>query len=132
YVDGALDPQARDRVEVWMAGSPDALDLVIAARAAHADAPPAAPAGLLSRARGLVRVEAVADTGWRQTIADWFAGIARPSVWAATTAAMLLAAVVSFELGREATIDLAASQTLTVASAEDDGLGFDPSAGDLL
>jgi len=132
YVDGKLDPQARDRVEAWMAGSPDALDLVIAARAAHAGAPPAAPpAELLTRARGLVRPAAV-HIGAKRTIGDWFADMTRPGVWAATAAAMLFAAVISFELGREATVNLAATEVLSVASADDDGLGFDPSAGDLL
>jgi anti-sigma factor RsiW len=148
YVDGTLDPPARARVEAWMAGSSDALDLVLAARAAHADAPSgapmAAPAGLLTRAQGLVRPRAAADTGWQRGVADWFAGmappgiapssIARPGMWAATAAAMVFAAVVSFELGRETTVKLAATRadTLIVAAADDDGLGFDPSSGDLL
>ncbi len=134
YVDGTLDPRARDRVETWLAGSSDALDLVVAARAAHAGAPPAAPpAGLLTRARGLVRPAAV-DLGGTRTIGDWFAGLTGPGLWAATAAAMLFAAVISFELGREATVTLAASETttLTVAAADDDGLGFDPMSGDLL
>ncbi len=132
YVDGKLDPQARDQVEAWMASSPDALDLVIAARAAHTDTPLAgAPAGLLTRARGLVR-PAVVDTDAKRTIGDWFADMTRPGVWAATAAAMLFAAVVSFELGREATVNLAATETLTVASADDDELAFDPSSIDLL
>jgi|GEM_PF-1377531 len=133
YVDGTLDPPARDRVEAWMAGSSDALDLVLAARAAHAGAPLAAPpADLLTRAQGLVRPPVAANTGWRHGGAGWFAGMVRPGMWAAITAAMLFAAVVSFELGRETTVKLAATQTLTVASADDDGLGFDPIAGDLL
>ncbi len=143
YVDGTLDPPARDRVETWMAGSPDALDLVLAARAAHAGAPPAvppaAPLQLLARARGLVRPPAVADTAGRRTLGDWFAGlappsIAQPGVWAATAAAMVFAAVFSFELGRETTVKLAATRadTLIVAAADDDGLGFGPSSGDLL
>ncbi len=133
YVDGTLDPQARDRIEAWMAVSSDSLDLVLMARSAHTGAPPAAPpTGLLVRAQGLVRTKAAADTGWRHGVADGFAGMMRPGVWAATAAAMLFAAVISFELGREAAVNLAATQTLTVASAQDDGFDFGLSADDLL
>lgn len=134
YVDGTLDPRAGARVEAWMAGSSDALDLVVAARAAPADAPLAAPPpGLLVRARGLVRRPAMHGDG-RRTIGNWVAGLAPSGIWAATAASMLLVAVVSFQLGREATVTLASSQTqtLTVAAADDDGLGFGPAAGDLL
>jgi anti-sigma factor RsiW len=131
YMDGSVDPEVRDRVEAWLAGSPDALSLVLAARAAQAATPPAAPPELLARARGLVRPAAV-EAGRERTLAGWFAGLARPSVWAASAAVMLFAAVVSFELGREATVNLTAAQSLTVAMAEDDVLDFDPSAGDLL
>ena len=38
YLDGTLDQAARERVEAWMAASPEALDLMISARSAQAEA----------------------------------------------------------------------------------------------
>jgi len=68
----------------------------------------------------------------RRSIAEWLADTMQPGLWAATAAAMLFAAVLSFELGREASVNLAATETLSVASADDDGWDVVPSVGDLL
>jgi anti-sigma factor RsiW len=128
YVDGTLDSAARDQVEAWMASSPEALDLVIAARSASAKPTPPAPARLVARACRLVGGRpAVADSATGGVWA-WLAGLTQPSVWAAATAAMLLAAVVSFEVGREATVTLASA----APTQADDSVDIVPSADDLI
>lgn len=49
-------------------------------------------------------------------------------MWTAATAAMLLAAVISFEVGREATITLASAAPVQA----DDSIDISPSTDDLL
>jgi len=128
YLDGTVDAQGRDLVEAWMAGSAEAVDLVLGARAAAGTLPPA-PRRLVARASALVPGPAVgrgapAPGGG---VAEWLFGLLRPAVLAAT-AAVLVAAVLGFELGREATLTVASARPL----AAEDGLGFGPPAEDLL
>ncbi len=128
YVDGSLEAPARDRVEAWMAAIPEAVELIAAARSLPGSPLLAAPAPLLARARGLVRDRAAPAEPAGGGMRAWFSGLVRPSAWAAAAAAMLLAAVIGFEAGREATASLNAS--LTVAA--DDGADFGPTTDDLL
>ena len=138
YLDGTLDPEARDRVEAWMAGSSDALDLVIAAREALAAAPAPAPLSLLERARGLVRDQgSVQDRrrdggGLAARLAAWLvpeAGFLRPAMWAAAASLFLLVSVSGFELGRLGAVQMVAVQ---IVPADDLGFDLDDSAEDLL
>jgi hypothetical protein len=129
YLEGTLDAPGHEPVEAWMAGSAEALDLVVGARATPADTLPPVPPRLVARARALVpgaaaRGRAPASGGG---VAEWLFGHLRPAVLAAT-AAVLLAAIVGFELGREATLTIASAQP----QAAEDGLGFGASADDLL
>ncbi len=158
YADGTLDPEDRARVEAWMAGSPDALDLVVAAREAGAEAPAAAPADVVRRAQGLVRARRTAGGGFAARLGALLAPDApfwRPVAWAGVTAALLMVSVSGFELGSAGTqrmvshqvelaqADLAraglasaelASAELTQAELSDDdfGFGLDDPADDLL
>lgn len=129
YLDGTLDPEARDRVEAWMAGSSDALDLVVAAREALAAAPAPAPQGLLERARGLVRAQGSEQDrrrdggGLAARLAAWLVpevGFLRPAMWAAAVSLFLLVSISGFELGR-----LGAVQMVALQSIPADDLGFD-------
>ena len=129
YLDGTLDPEARDRVEAWMAGSSDALDLVIAAREAMAAAPAPVPQGLLARARGLVRAQGSLQDrqrdggGLGSWLSGWLvpdAGFLRPAVWAAAASLFLLVSASGFELGRLGVVQMVAVQSIPI-----DDLGFD-------
>jgi len=128
YADGTLDLEARDRVEAWMAASPEALDLIISARSAAAKPYPPAPARLVARASGLVAGRRAIVPPASGGVLSWLAGWTQPSVWTAATAAMLLAAVISFEVGREATITLASAAPVQA----DDSIDISPSSDDLL
>lgn len=131
YVDGTLESDERDRIEAWLAASPEALDLVIAARPEEAKPYPPAPAGLVARACGLVDGRPVLPAMAKPKsggVMAWLAGWTQPSVWATATAAMVLAAVISFEVGREATITLASAAPVQA----DDSIDISPSADDLL
>ncbi len=133
YLDGTLDQVARERVEAWMAASPEALERVISARSAQAAAPEAAPDGLMSRAQGLVRARPRAD---RAGVGAWLSGLIafqveawRPVAWAGVTAALLVVSMGGFELGRLGALHMAAVQT---AASDDLGFGLGDSADELL
>ncbi len=106
YLDGTLDEAAAEAVDVWMAAVPEGLDSVVAARAGLADAPEASPGAV--RARVIARAQAIVHPGQTQGAAPrrWggmFGGLMehlRPMVWAGAAAAVLLASVSGFELGR--------------------------------
>ncbi len=153
YLDGTLDPEGRARVEAWMAGSLDALNLVVAAREAGAEAPAAAPADVVRRAQDLVRARRVAGGGFAARLGALLAPDApfwRPVAWAGVTAALLLVSVSGFELGRAGTLQMVsrqvelaraglasaelASAELTQAELSDDdfGFGLDDPTDDLL
>ncbi len=131
YLDGTLDEAARERVEAWMAASPEALEMVISARSAPAAAPEAAPDGLLSRAQGLVRARAA-----RAGLGAWLSGLIgfqveawRPIAWAGVTAALLVISTGGFELGRLGALSMAPVQT---AASDDLGFGLGDPADELL
>ncbi len=140
YLDGTLDQAGREAVEAWMAATPEALDLMIAARAGLAEppgAPEAAPAGLVSRAQGLVRAPPREPARESGGLGAWLRGLIgfepeawRPLAWAGVTAALLV--VVSaggFELGRLGTERLVSVQT---AALDDLDFGLDDPADDLI
>ncbi len=133
YLDGTLDEAALERVEAWMAASPEALDLMIAARSAQAAAPEAAPDGLLSRAQGLVRAPPRAA---RAGLGAWLSGLIgfqaeawRPVAWAGVTVALLVVSAGGFELGRLGALHLAPVQ---FAASDDLGFGLSDPADELL
>lgn len=131
YLDGTLDDAARERVEAWMATSPEALDLVIALRAAGA--PEAVPESLLARAQGLVRERprpARAGLGaWLDGLFSFQMAAWRPVAWAGVTAALVLVSTGGFELGRLGALRAAEVETV---SADDLGLGLSDPADDFL
>ena len=133
YLDGTLDEAALERVEAWMAASPEALDLVISARSAQAAAPEAAPDGLMSRAQGLVRAPPRAA---RAGLGAWLSGLIgfqveawRPVAWAGVTAALLVVSTGGFELGRLGALHMAPVQ---IAASDDLGFGLSDPADELL
>lgn len=115
YLDGALAPGVRARIEAWMARSPDALDLIVAARRALAEPPLPVPESLVRRAQALVPERSLADTRSafrRGRLPAPFANLMRPATWAGVAAALLLSAASSFELGRTGAQHMFASGTL--------------------
>ncbi len=133
YLDGTLDEVALERVEAWMAASPEALSLVISARSAQAAAPEAAPDGLMSRAQGLVRAPPHAA---RAGLGAWLSGLIgfqveawRPVAWAGVTAALLVVSTGGFELGRLGALSMAPVQT---AASDDLGFGLGEPSDELL
>ncbi|MFQ5776250.1 MAG: hypothetical protein ACE5GS_17165 [Kiloniellaceae bacterium] len=116
YLDGNLDPDARARVEAWMAASPAGLDLVAAAREAReAAAPAVVPDRVLRRASALVRAGSASGAragDWRARMASALAAWARSTAWAGVAAAILLASLSGFELGRTGVEHLASLDAL--------------------
>ena len=108
YLDGRLDEAAAAGVEAWMAAVPEALDNVLGARAALAETPGRAPAHVVARARGAVRGRSARGTGRAGSLFGAFTGLLRPAAWAGAAAALSLAAVSGFELGRTGVEHLAA------------------------
>ena len=132
YLDGALDEAERERVEAWMAASPEALDLIAAAREALGQEPGAAPESLVSRAQGLVRAPVREPAGllaWLRGLTGFEVQAWRPIAWAGVTAVLLVASAGGFELGRLGTEQLASIQT---AAGDDLDLGLDDPADDLI
>ncbi len=135
YLEATLDDAGREAVEAWMAATPEALDLMIAARAEMvAETPGTVPDSLLSRAQGLVRAPVAESAGlgaWLRGLIGFEPVVWRPLAWAGVTAALLV--VVSaggFELGRLGTERLAEFQT---AAFDDDlDLGLDDPADDFI
>lgn len=131
YLEGRLDEAAAAPVEAWMAADPEALDSVLSARAALAETPPEVPRHVAARARDIVRGRTGRATraGAGGALLGWFTGVLRPAVWAGATAAVLLASVSGFELGRAGVENLAA---LDAAVAADVRLVMGPSGPELL
>ncbi len=136
YLDDTLEEAAQERVEAWMAASPEALDLVIALREAglrEAGAREAVPESLLARAQGLVRER---PRPARAGLAAWLGGSFsfqmaawRPVAWAGVTAVLLLVSTGGFELGRQGALQIVDFQT---ASADDLDFGLSDPAEELL
>ncbi len=134
YLDDTLDEAGRAAVEAWMAGSPEALDSMIAARDGLAETPGRAPKGLVSRAQGLVRRPVAASAGlgaWLRGLIGFEPEVWRPLAWAGVTAVlMVVVSAGSFELGRLGTERLVPVQTATLG--DDLELGLDDPADDLI
>ena len=121
FLDDRLEPADRARVEAWMAATPEGLDLVVTARSAAQAGSAPAPEPVVARARAL-RPE---PTGQRLSVAGWLDRVFVPLRIAAVSgavAAVILAAVAGFELGRAGYVNMAA---LDGQQSEDLGLGFD-------
>ncbi len=137
YLDDTLDEAGRAAVEAWMAATPEALELIIAAREALAAATPggleAAPVSLVSRAQGLVRAPLRESAGlgaWLRGLIGFEPEAWRPLAWAGVTAALLVVSAGGFELGRLGVDRLVPVQT--AALGDDLGLGLDDPADDLI
>jgi len=139
YLDGTLDGAGCDAVEAWMAASPEALDLMIAARESLGEAPGAAPGpapeGLISRAQGLVRAPVRESAGfgaWLRGLIGFEPAAWRPLAWAGTAAVLLVVSAGGFELGRLGTEQLVSVQTAALGDDLDLDLGFDEPVDDLI
>jgi anti-sigma factor RsiW len=136
YLDGTLDEAGRAAVEAWMASAPEALELMIAARAELAEplgAPGAAPVVLVSRAQDLVRAPLRVSAGlgtWLRGLIGFEPAAWRPLAWAGVTAVLLVVSAGGFELGRQGVDRLVPVQT--AALGDDLGLGLDDPADDLI
>jgi hypothetical protein len=131
YLDGTLEAAALERVEAWMATSPEALDLVVALR--EAGPPEAVPESLLARAQGLVREHprpARAGLGaWLDGLFSFQMAAWRPLAWAGVAAVLLVVSTGGFELGRQGALHMVDVQT---ASADDLDFGLSDPAEELL
>ncbi len=133
YLDDTLDEAGRAAVEAWMAATPEALDLMIAARAELAEPPGGAPESLVSRAQGLVRAPARESAGlgtWLRALIGFDSEAWRPLAWPGVAAVLLMVSAGGFELGRLGTERLVPVQTATLG--DDLELGFDEPADDLI
>ncbi len=141
YLDGTLGETEGGAVEAWMVATPEALDLMVAARAAlaeppgaTAESPDAVPVSLVSRAQGLVRAplrEPARLGAWLRGLIGFEPEAWRPLAWAGVTAALLLVVSVGgFELGRQGTDQMVSVQTASLG--DDLELGLDDPADDLI
>jgi anti-sigma factor RsiW len=132
YLDGSLDETSAEAVETWMAVAPEGLADIQAIREILAAPPPDAPDHVIVRAQAIVRarpVPARAEAGWLRGILAGSAGLLGPAVWAGAVAAVLLASVSGFELGRVGIEHLA---SLDATVAEDVRLVMGRTTQDLL
>ena len=113
YVEGRLTPGEQLRVEAWLATDEAALELMLDTQAAlAAELEPAPPAGLVSRAEGLVRPRPVAGaerSGWLERLFGGFGGGLQPIGLAA---ALALAVAVGAGMGHSSYVNLMAAQSL--------------------
>ncbi len=134
YLDDGLDEAGREAVEAWMASVPEALDLMISARADLGPAPGPAPKDLISRAQGLVRAPVKESAGfgvWLRGLIGFEPEAWRPLAWAGVTAALLvMVSAGGFELGRLGTERLVSTQS--VALGDDLEFGLDDPSDDFL
>ncbi len=136
YLDGSLDELSAEAVETWMATAPEGLDDIQAIRATLAAPPLDAPDHVVARAQAIVHARPVsgpalgpAEAGWLSRIFAGPAGLLGPAVWAGAAAAVLLASVSGFELGRVGVEHLA---SLDATVAEDVRLVMGRGGQDLL
>lgn len=132
YLDGALDEAAAEAVETWMALAPEGLDDIRAIRTIIAAPPRHAPGSAVARAQAIVRARPrpeAAQGGWLRRIFAGPSGLLGPTVWAGAAAAVLLASVSGFELGRVGIQHLA---SLDATVAEDVRLVMGRTGQDLL
>jgi anti-sigma factor RsiW len=134
YFDDNLDEAEREAVEAWMASVPEALDLMISARADLGQAPGPAPEDLISRAQGLVRAPVRESAGfgvWLRGLIGFEPAAWRPLAWAGVTAVLLvMVSAGGFELGRLGTERLVSNQS--AALGDDLEFGLDDPADDFL
>ncbi len=127
YLDGNLDPESSEAVEGWLAADPVACETLTAARAALAEPPVEVPAAVLERARGLVagprpvarpvvRPVAHEGGGWLAEIFGAVPGLLRPT-GLATAAAVAIACVAGFQLGKRGAHDAVEIQSLIAQEA---------------
>lgn len=132
YLEGRLDEAGAAAVETWMAAEPEALKSVLTARAVLAETPGAVPEDMVRRAQGAVRGRPRPGLAWLGALAEGLGGLGgltRPAAWAGAAAALLLASVSGFELGRTGVEYMV---SLDAAVAQDVRLVMGPSGQSLL
>jgi hypothetical protein len=134
YLDDNLEEAGREAVETWMASVPEALDLMISARADLGQTSGPAPKDLISRAQGLVQAPVKESAGfgvWLRGLIGFEPAAWRPLAWAGMTVALLvMVSAGGFELGRLGTERLVSTQS--AALGDDLEFGLDDPADDFL
>lgn len=114
WLDGTLDDAERDRVEAWLAVSPRAMEVLIAAREVRRADPMSAPANLISAAKALLGRPAA-----RRGAGGWHIGaLVRGLEWSGAAAAIVIACIVGFTLGLRTVDDSASSRGIDLAAGE--------------
>ncbi len=134
YLDDSLDEAGREAVEAWMSATPEALDLMISARAELGQVPGPVPEDLIARAQGLVRAPIKEPGGlgaWLRGLIGFEPEVWRPLALAGVTAALLvMVSAGGFELGRLGTERLVSTQS--VALGDDMDFGLDDPTDDFI
>jgi anti-sigma factor RsiW len=128
YAEGRLDETAAEPVEAWLADNPEALEDIIAARAARDANDAAVPEGHIVRASALLAPAAeivpfpsarvVRRRGWRDAAA-----------WGAIAASLLATSMFGFELGSSAYANLFPQQQPAAAADSTANELIDPPTG---
>jgi anti-sigma factor RsiW len=103
YLDGRLSEEEAARLEARLAAEPALLDDMLNLRAGLAEAPEAAPAGVVERAQAAYagRVASRAMKASKSSLVErWLGAWLRPAVPAFAALALLVAFAGAFELGR--------------------------------
>ena len=129
YLDGTLDEAERSEAEALLARDPDALEIALAARGALLEAAGPAPDSLVARASSLVPAEG--PSIWTRLAGLFDAGrpVWQPAGWTGAVAAVALACLMGFELGRTG---LESALVVDELLAQEIALGFDQSDDDFL
>lgn len=126
YLDGALEGEELEAVEVVLARNPALLEEVLGLSLLEPEAP---PVSLILRAQGLVRAPATPAARSENSSSRWFdpSRWMQPAAWASATAAVVLAWGLAFELGfsgleAAAAMDELAARDFLIAPASDETL----------
>lgn len=129
YAEGRLSETEAEAVEAWLAAAPEALDDVIAARAADQRPPRVVFERVLATACSLVAGESSAAAPATATILSFRPRATQPwrkaLAWSSIAASLVCASLVGFSMGSDAYASLTGTQTVDTASSE--GLDTPPS-----
>lgn len=142
YLDGRLTGPEREAAEAWLAATPAALDILVAAqRARLAGERTIVPREIVARAQALVdpaAARAESAPGWRRHLPG-LAAFVPTAQWAAVAAVLALACYAGFQIGLASSLSLDdAAGDLELAASDEpafeteaplDGL-FDPYGSD--
>jgi anti-sigma factor RsiW len=116
YAEGRLDETAAEPVEAWIAGNPEALDDIIAARQANRADPDAAPERLIARGAALVAGPGAAIVPFPVALAVRRRSWRDAAAWGAVAASLLATSMFGFEIGSSAYASLTTQQPAAAES----------------